>query len=169
MTTSIGNSKVYHFLARTERQMGSDWQKHADKKYGNCDGVVSYNEFVKFIQSEFSNTMGGDVLSNADLNIFWNSVDTDRVDFKNHGKTVKGANNLNAAEFANMDKELEDFIKLEEVCAFAEKQMPSGCFRDTSDEKQWKSIVKLHKIFMYSQILKAFIWKNIYANTNDRS
>lgn len=32
--------------------------------------------------------------------------------------------------------------------------------------KKWKSNLKLCKIFMYSQILKAFIWKNIYANTN---
>lgn len=32
--------------------------------------------------------------------------------------------------------------------------------------KQWKSTLKTRKIFMYSQILKAFIWKNTYANTN---
>lgn len=32
--------------------------------------------------------------------------------------------------------------------------------------KSWKSKMKMCKIFMYSQILKAFIWKNIYANTN---
>lgn len=32
--------------------------------------------------------------------------------------------------------------------------------------KQWKSNSKMCKIFMYSQILKAFIWKNTYANTN---
>ena len=32
--------------------------------------------------------------------------------------------------------------------------------------KKWKSKVKMFKIFMYSQILKAFIWKNTYANNN---
>lgn len=32
--------------------------------------------------------------------------------------------------------------------------------------KTWKSTLKTRKIFMYSQILKAFIWKNVYANTN---
>lgn len=32
--------------------------------------------------------------------------------------------------------------------------------------KAWKSRLKLCKIFMYYQILKAFIWKNTYANTN---
>lgn len=31
--------------------------------------------------------------------------------------------------------------------------------------KQWKSIAKMCKIFMFAQILKAFIWKNTYANT----
>ncbi|MCD7740286.1 MAG: hypothetical protein LUH11_02945 [Candidatus Gastranaerophilales bacterium] len=33
-------------------------------------------------------------------------------------------------------------------------------------DETWKSNVKMCKIFMYSQILKAFIWKNTYANTN---
>lgn len=37
---------------------------------------------------------------------------------------------------------------------------------DNSPNKSWKSKMKMCKIFMYSQILKAFIWKNIYANTN---
>ena len=32
--------------------------------------------------------------------------------------------------------------------------------------KKWKSKIKMFKIFMYSQILKAFIWKNTYANNN---
>ena len=32
--------------------------------------------------------------------------------------------------------------------------------------KKWKSRTKMFKIFMYSQILKAFIWKNTYANNN---
>lgn len=32
--------------------------------------------------------------------------------------------------------------------------------------KEWKCRLKMCKIFMYSQILKAFIWKNVYANTN---
>lgn len=31
--------------------------------------------------------------------------------------------------------------------------------------KKWRSRMKMCKIFMYSQILKAFIWKNVYANT----
>lgn len=36
----------------------------------------------------------------------------------------------------------------------------------TEKSKAWRSRLKLCKIFMYYQILKAFIWKNTYANTN---
>ena len=35
---------------------------------------------------------------------------------------------------------------------------------NTDKENAWKSAVKCCKIFMYHQILKAFIWKNTYAN-----
>lgn len=45
---------------------------------------------------------------------------------------------------------------------YFKKQVP----KSKSEDKQWKSTVKMCKIFMYSQILKAFIWKNTYANTN---
>lgn len=38
--------------------------------------------------------------------------------------------------------------------------------KDKDESKSWKSTSKMCKIFMYSQILKAFIWKNTYANTN---
>lgn len=38
--------------------------------------------------------------------------------------------------------------------------------KDKDKSKSWKSTAKTCKIFMYSQILKAFIWKNTYANTN---
>ena len=38
--------------------------------------------------------------------------------------------------------------------------------KSTEKSKAWKSTAKMCKIFMYSQILKAFIWKNTYANTN---
>lgn len=31
--------------------------------------------------------------------------------------------------------------------------------------KSWRSRLKMCKLFMYSQIFKAFIWKNVYANT----
>lgn len=38
--------------------------------------------------------------------------------------------------------------------------------KETGKNKAWKSRTKMFKIFMYSQILKAFIWKNTYANNN---
>ena len=38
--------------------------------------------------------------------------------------------------------------------------------KSAEKSKAWKSTAKMCKIFMYSQILKAFIWKNTYANTN---
>ena len=38
--------------------------------------------------------------------------------------------------------------------------------KDSKKSKEWKSTLKLCKLFMYYQILKAFIWKNTYANTN---
>ena len=38
--------------------------------------------------------------------------------------------------------------------------------KETNPAKAWKSVMKMCKLFMYSQIIKAFIWKNIYANTN---
>lgn len=142
MTTSIGNSKVYQFLARTQRTNQDDWQKYADKKYGNSDGVISYAEFTSFIQAEYSKAMNGDTLSNSDMNIFWNSVDTDKVEFSNKGKTVKGVNNLNAAEFANMEADLNDYIDLETIYAQALKLNP---FSANNADKQfidsWNNMV----------------------------
>ena len=38
--------------------------------------------------------------------------------------------------------------------------------KETNPAKAWKSVMKMCKLFMYSQIIKAFIWKNVYANTN---
>lgn len=37
---------------------------------------------------------------------------------------------------------------------------------DASSTKSWKCTLKMGKAFMFHQILKAFIWKNIYANMN---
>lgn len=36
----------------------------------------------------------------------------------------------------------------------------------TKKKKAWKSELKMCKLFMYSQVLKAFIWKNVYSNMN---
>ena len=38
--------------------------------------------------------------------------------------------------------------------------------KEKNKNKSWKSKTKMFKLFMFSQILKAFIWKNTYANNN---
>lgn len=38
--------------------------------------------------------------------------------------------------------------------------------KKTNNGKSWRSTSRMCRVFMYSQILKAFIWKNTYANTN---
>ena len=146
MSTSIGNSKVYLFLAKTERNLqenGSkikEWQLYADKIYGNADGVVSQAEFEQFINAEYLTAMG-EKLSSRDFNLFWSSVDTDKVDFRNaDGDKVNGAYNLSAKEIEALDKEMEDFVKLDAVCVKAEANL-QGLFDDYEDKKQWKSLV----------------------------
>jgi len=37
---------------------------------------------------------------------------------------------------------------------------------DTEKYEAWKTKVKMCKVFMFYQVLKAFIWKNIYSNVN---
>ena len=40
-------------------------------------------------------------------------------------------------------------------------------FKSLSDKTQkWKSKIKMCKTFMFYQTLKAFIWRNTYANVN---
>lgn len=38
--------------------------------------------------------------------------------------------------------------------------------KSVSKEDKWKAKVKMCKVFMFYQVLKAFIWKNIYSNVN---
>ena len=110
MSTSIGaNSKVYLFLARTERTTKKDWNEYADSKYGNGDGVVSHAEFVDFIRAEYSSAMGEDLYT-SDMNIFWSSVDTDTVTFKNNTRDVKGAYNLSSKEIDAMEKNINEMV-----------------------------------------------------------
>ena len=51
-------------------------------------------------------------------------------------------------------------------CLINEIYFKNVAKKETDKSKAWKSTAKMCKIFMYSQILKAFIWKNTYANTN---
>lgn len=53
----------------------------------------------------------------------------------------------------------------------ASKLMDEVFFKNVAEDvpkdpsKSWRSRLKMCKLFMYSQIFKAFIWKNVYANT----
>lgn len=58
------------------------------------------------------------------------------------------AENLNKAE------------KLKEAIFFKRKP------KEKDKNKQWKTKVNMCKLFMYYQVLKAFIWKNTYSTTN---
>lgn len=40
-----------------------------------------------------------------------------------------------------------------------------GSFNDTECDSSWKSKIKMCKTFMFYQTLRAFIWKNVYSNT----
>ena len=133
MTTSVGNSKVYQFLARTQRN-GQAWQKQADT---NKDGIVSHTEFEKFIDANFYNLMG-EHLEENDMNIFWRSVDTDRLEIK---RNVSGLNNLDAKEIDAMGKEMEDFVKFDEICRDAEARAKAVCiFNTPGAEGKWRAI-----------------------------
>lgn len=72
-------------------------------------------------------------------------------------------------------KIVQDFRKYDdarsEQLAKADKLKKEIFFKNVAlvskdKKKAWKSTMKMCKIFMYYQILKAFIWKNVYSNTN---
>lgn len=66
-------------------------------------------------------------------------------------------------DYDNYDKarsaQLEKAEKLKKEIFFSQVALISD-----RKEDAWKSTLKTCKIYMYHQILKAFIWKNIYAN-----
>ena len=68
-------------------------------------------------------------------------------------------------DFSTYDKgrseQLEKAEKLKNEIFFKNEVNTS-----TKKKKAWKSQLKMCKIFMYSQVLKAFIWKNVYSNMN---
>ena len=145
--TTVGNAKVYQFLARTG---GKDWQKQADQ---NKDGIVSYNEFQTFVSS-YSGNMDGELLSTADMNEFWKTVNTDTLDFNLRGTKVSGVNNLNADEIAAMNDDLEDYIALEKIYSKAIGLNPftkNGSSAEFS--KSWNSTV--NALFLVIQFLSS--------------
>lgn len=72
----------------------------------------------------------------------------------------KIVDDFSAYDRARQDQ-LDKAIKLKNEIFFKVKVN-----KEDNKGKEWKSKLKLCKLFMYYQILKAFIWKNTYANTN---
>lgn len=134
MTTSIGNARVYQFLARTERVNGEDWQKQADT---NGDGYVNYKEFEAFINANYTSIMDGEVLSRNDMNIFWSCVDIDRSTKANG---VSGLNNLDAKELEKLNDDMQDYVDLETAIGLAIKNVPNQ-FGDPANSTAWKAEV----------------------------
>ena len=58
-------------------------------------------------------------------------------------------------------------VNLEMASKLANEIFFKNDFKSVSDKNQkWKSKVKMCKTFMFYQTLKAYIWRNTYANVN---
>ncbi len=81
-------------------------------------------------------------------------------------KIVKDYDSYNHSRQSNLDKaealQNEIFFKNTD----GRKNREVGSTSDNTSVEEWKSNAKLGKSFMFYQTLKAFIWKNIYANIN---
>lgn len=71
--------------------------------------------------------------------------------------------NYNTRRRQNLDQS-EDLIK--EIFFKKEFTKNSEPVSDEDKYESWKTKVKMCKTYMFYQVLKAFIWKNVYANTN---
>lgn len=93
--------------------------------------------------------------------------DTDLLDIAK--RISSDFDTLNSQRRSNLDKanELvnEIFFKKDENKL---SNNGVGTFSSNNDDKyeSWKTKVKMCKTFMFYQVLKAFIWKNVYSNVN---
>ena len=71
--------------------------------------------------------------------------------------------NYNTRRRQNLDQS-EELIK--EIFFKKEFTKKSEPVSDEDKYETWKTKVKMCKTYMFYQVLKAFIWKNVYANTN---
>lgn len=71
--------------------------------------------------------------------------------------------NYNTRRRQNLDQS-EELIK--EIFFKKEFTKKSEPVSDEDKYEIWKTKVKMCKTYMFYQVLKAFIWKNVYANTN---
>ena len=77
------------------------------------------------------------------------------------GKVVKDI----SSKFSELNRERSK--NLEMASNLANEIFFKNDFKSISDKKQkWKSKIKMCKTFMFYQTLKAFIWRNTYANVN---
>lgn len=82
---------------------------------------------------------------------------------------TKEEENKYAKKVVDLFKDLDDARK--ETLKFAKDLEKEVYFKNSFIPKQtgetdWKSRIKLHKMFMYFQTYKAFIWKNTYSGIN---
>ena len=86
---------------------------------------------------------------------------TKKLNEEQEGKLVKSI----SSRFANLNRErsknLDMASKLANEIFFRNEALPSG-----DKNQRWKSKIKMCKTFMFYQTLKAFIWRNTYANLN---
>ena len=73
-----------------------------------------------------------------------------------------------SSKFVELNRErsanLEMASKLSDEIFFKTEYIPSG-----DKNQKWKSKIKMCKTYMFYQTLKAFIWRNTYANVNSMS
>jgi len=128
MSNSIPNSSLYQFLARVEfNKNGKTWVDTADGEYGNKDGVVTYNEFVNFLNVNWDNESYG-ALNNDIVKRFWSSIDSDtKGDIVTDKATrVKDLNALNKDEMKALEDDLEKYKVLNTLIEEVKADCPAG-------------------------------------------
>lgn len=139
MSNSIPNSSLYQFLARVEfNKNGKTWVDTADGEYGNKDGVVTYNEFVNFLNVNWDNESYG-ALNNDIVKRFWSTIDSDtKGDIVTDKATrVKDLNALNKDEMKALEDDLEKYRVLNKLIEDAESDCPAEL-----KYTNWKQYVK---------------------------
>ena len=86
---------------------------------------------------------------------------TKKLNEEQEGKLVKNISSRFADLNRERSKNLDMASKLANEIFFRNEALPSG-----DKNQRWKSKIKMCKTFMFYQTLKAFIWRNTYANVN---
>lgn len=133
--TEVNTRKFYQFLAQYQSEGG--WVNVADSQHGNGDGTVIKSEFSKFMKAEWNGEENGE-LTNDLINSFWKKIDTNTSASKISGTKLKNLNALDKTEVANLDKQLEVYVKFDEFISNNVK-IPNVL---TSTGSQWKTDVK---------------------------